>query len=269
MKLKVLVFPCGAEIGLEIRRALHTAKEVILYGGSSVSDHGEVVYSKYIPGIPFVTDENFVPAINRIAKDHAIDYIIPAHDSVILKLAEAADKGELVCKLLTSPYDTCVVCCSKKFTHERFSGQLTTPRLFETLVEVSGWPVFLKPDSGCGSRGTAIAATIEEADYHMRRSANLLVFEYLPGKEFTVDCFTDRHGRLLFSGGRERTRISNGISVRTSPIDNPKFREMAEVINRTLVLRGMWFFQVKENKGGGSGVNGDSPSYRRSYGPLS
>lgn len=243
----VLVFPCGSEIGLELHRALGKAKEVTLYGASSVSDHGEFVYENYIPGVPFVSSDSFISEINRISSNYNIDYIIPAHDLVILKLAEAANRGALVCKLLTSPYETCTVCCSKKLTHECFAGILTLPHLYNSLSEVSEWPVFLKPDVGCGSRGTAKARTRAEADYHMILSDGLLVFEYLPGKEYTVDCFTDRHGNLLFFGGRERTRISNGISVRTVPIDDPKFRHIAEIINQTLVIRGMWFFQVKEN----------------------
>ena len=50
LKKKVLVFPCGSEIGLELHRALGKAKEVVLYGASSVSDHGEFVYENHIPG---------------------------------------------------------------------------------------------------------------------------------------------------------------------------------------------------------------------------
>lgn len=247
---RVLVFPCGSEIGLELYRALGKAKEVVLYGASSVSDHGEFVYKNHIPGLPFVSEDRFVLEINRIAEEYKIDYIIPAHDIVILKLAEAANRGKLTCKLLISQYDTCAVCCSKKRTHERFAGMVPVPHLYESLNVVSDWPVFLKPDVGFGSKGTAKASTRAEADYHMARSENLLVFEYLPGKEYTVDCFTDRHANLLFCGGRERARISNGISVRTVPVDNPKIGEMARVINQALVLRGVWFFQVKENKAG-------------------
>ena len=109
LKKNVLVFPCGSEISLEAYRSLGTAKEVILYGASSVSDHGEFVYENYIPNIPFVSDNRFISEINRIVAEYTIDYIIPAHDLVLLKLSEALHNGQLACKLLTSPYETCKV----------------------------------------------------------------------------------------------------------------------------------------------------------------
>lgn len=250
MDLKVLVFPCGTEIGLEIHRALAFARGITLYGGSSISDHGEFVYRSYIPDIPYVTDSGFLPELNRVIKKNGIDYVIPAHDSVVLKLAEAAEAGGLSCKLLSSPYETCRICRSKKETNAVFSGLLPVPRLYPSLKDVKEWPVFLKPDEGCGSRGVAKCADRAEAEYHLGRRSDLLVFEYLPGKEYTVDCFTDRNGKLLFCGARERTRIMNGISVRTSPADNPIFRETAGVINSRLKFRGMWFFQMKEDRNG-------------------
>lgn len=251
MRKKVLVFPCGSEIGLELYRSLWKAKEVILYGGSSVSDHGEFVYENYISDIPTVSDERFILEVNRIVHEYEIDYIIPAHDLVVLKLSEALYRGNLACKLLTSPYETCRICCSKKLTYKKFSTILSAPKLYESPNLITDWPVFLKPDVGCGSRGTAKANTLIETEYYTKRlSDDLLILEYLPGKEYTVDCFTDRYGQMVFCGGRERMRILNGISVRSVPVKNSIFKEMAEIINRSLAFRGMWFFQVKENKDG-------------------
>lgn len=39
MKSKVLVFPCGSEIGLEIHNSLKWSTHIDLWGGSSVNDH--------------------------------------------------------------------------------------------------------------------------------------------------------------------------------------------------------------------------------------
>lgn len=248
--LRVLVFPCGTEIGLEIHRALSAAKGIMLFGGSTLSDHGEFVYTNYIPDIPHVSDSDFLPEISRLIKEYGIDYIIPAHDAVLLKLAEFARVGGLSCKVIAAPYETCRICCSKKESHRFFAGLLTLPRLYDSLDSVKEWPVFLKPDVGSGSRGTVKCLDYVEAHYHLRKVPDLLIFEYLPGKEYTVDCFTDRYGRLIFCGGRERARITNGISVRTSPVSKPVFNKIAETINAKLKLHGAWFFQLKESKSG-------------------
>jgi hypothetical protein len=84
----VLVFPCGSEIGLEVNQSLAYSTHFTLFGGSSVDDHGKFVYKNYIEGLPFLDSPNFINEINRTIKRYKIDYIIPAHDSAVLKLAE-------------------------------------------------------------------------------------------------------------------------------------------------------------------------------------
>ena len=244
---RVLVFPCGSEIGLEIYRSLWCAKEVDLWGGSSASDHGRFVYKQHINDIPFVSNEEFLPHVNNLIEQYGFDYIIPAHDDVVLKLSEAFHFGKLQCRVLTSPLETCRIARSKKQTIEFFKDKNLTPYQYNDLSEVDHWPVFLKPDVGQGSKGTVLANSLEEAEYHLSKNKELLILEYLPGKEYTVDCFTDRHRHLIFAGGRQRCRISGGISVNTKPSMRLELSKLSECINNALPFRGMWFFQVKEN----------------------
>ena len=106
-KKRVLIFPCGSEIGLEINRALANDIHFELFGASSLPDHGKFVYKNYIEGIPYVEDNNFISTINNICEEYSIDFIIPAHDSVVLKLAQNAEK--LKAKVITSPLETCEI----------------------------------------------------------------------------------------------------------------------------------------------------------------
>ncbi|MCX7726198.1 MAG: ATP-grasp domain-containing protein [Chitinispirillaceae bacterium] len=242
----VLVFPCGSEIGLEVNRALAYSLHFNLFGGSSVSDHGKFTYKNYIGDIPDINDLDFINKFNNIIDMFNIDFIIPAHDSVVVKLAE----NQLLLKatVVTSPYETCLVCRSKRKTYEIFKNIIPTPELYEK--DYAKFPVFLKPDIGQGSKGTYLANTKEEAEIFTSKDPTLLWLEYLPGKEYTVDCFTDRKKRLLFVGGRERKRICNGISVNSIPVQKLEFRKIAEKINSILEFRGVWFFQVKERSNG-------------------
>lgn len=247
MKKKVLVFPCGSEIGLEIHNALKFSTHVELVGGSSVSDHGRFVYERYIEGIPFVDNTDFIETINKIIDKHQIDAIYPAHDSVVLRLAKAYQEGKLNCKVIGSEFPTCQVCRSKKLTYETFSKILEIPKVYNLWDEDIQFPVFLKPDVGQGSKGTHIANNREELEFYFKQDPSLLILELLTGSEYTVDCFTDRHGELLTVCGRERIRTSNGISVHTKPT-SISFDEVATIINKKLNLRGAWFFQMKYNK---------------------
>jgi hypothetical protein len=245
----VLVFPCGSEIGLEIYRSLEFSTHFKPIGGSSIHDHGEYVYKNYVDGIPFVDDELFIDKLNEIIEQREIEFIFPAHDSVVLKLSEAAHEGKLNCQVITSPFETCQIARSKKATYEALDGVVPIPKLYEvTELTVNDFPIFLKPDVGQGSKGTFKAESLEDVMFYVKKDSSLLLVEYLPGKEYTIDCFTDSDGVLRFSEGRERTRISGGISVSSKTNPDPRFHDLAKQINNKLTFNGAWFFQVKENK---------------------
>lgn len=243
---RVLVFPCGSEIGLEVGRALVGSSYFEAIGASSVPDHGRFAYGEYLQDVPQVDNEHFVVAIERIVREQAIDFIVPAHDSVVLKLAEF--QHALSAPVVTSPLATCRICRSKSATYRHLDGTVPTPVLYE--AHPPRFPVFLKPDVGQGSRGTHLARSAGEVAHHLRRDPSLLVLEYLPGPEYTVDCFTDRHGTLRFAAGRHRRRIAGGISVNSVEVSTLPFVTMAKAINARMALHGAWFFQVKERADG-------------------
>lgn len=248
-KKNVLVFPCGSEIGLEINNALRFVKGIQIFGGSSVSDHGKFVYKNYIDDIPNITDSHFIEHFNKVIHEYNIDYVFPAHDSVVLKLAQ--NKERLDAEVITSDEVTCNICRSKKKTYEYFCNETFVPKMYRNPEEVKQFPVFLKPDVGQGSKGVALAQNDNDLQFHMNNNKDLLILEYLPGKEYTIDCFTDRNRKLRFIGMRERRRIKSGISVNSVAVPySEEIKEIAEKINEKLHFQGMWFFQVKEDSNG-------------------
>lgn len=248
-KQNILVFPCGSEIGLEIYRSLEYSTHFNLIGASSIKDHGKFVYENYIGNLPFVTDDSFIRTLKKIVKEFQIIAIFPAMDLVMNVLKEY--EAELGCKVISSDFETTSICLSKLKTYEKFKNIIKVPRIFQSSDSISAYPVFLKPNIGYGSRGVLKAIDLNEVNNHILKNSDIIIMEYLPGKEFTIDCFTNFKGELLFAGARERKRISNGISVntKTMPFDEI-FYSMAEIINDNLELNGAWFFQVKENQKG-------------------
>jgi len=244
---KVLVFPCGSEIGLEAHAALSWSKHIELYGASSNSEnHGPFVYRRYLDGLPFVTEPDFVERFRAMIDENGIDVVVPAHDDAVLVLAHAREK--LGCKVVASPPETCEVCRSKALTYRHLAERgIRVPKIIDPSASSMEFPVFLKPDVGQGSRGVHVARTSEEARFYSQKDPSLLWLEYLPGREYTVDCFTDRHRNLVFVGTRERARVQNGISVRARPVKDARAEAIAAKINDAMLLRGVWFFQLKED----------------------
>jgi hypothetical protein len=143
----VLVFPCGSEIGLEICRSLRHSAHVTLVGASSTeSNHGKYLYRRYVEGLPFVDEPEFVAALNATIREHGITHVFAAHDSVVLRLAQEA--RALSATVVGSPAATAVVCRSKRATSERFAGLLRVPAVYEPARDEIRYPVFLKPDVG-------------------------------------------------------------------------------------------------------------------------
>lgn len=248
-KEKVLVFPCGSEAGLEIHAALKFEKNIELYGASSVDDHGRFVYRNYIGDLPFISDINFIDDFNKVIQDHGIDWVFPAYDDVLLHLS--MHRNTLAAPLLTSSPEVVHTARSKRRTYEYLAGCDFVPEMFDTIDAVSNYPVFLKPDIGQGSQGIFLAKDRASAESCVALDPSLLICEYLPGEEFTVDCFTNCHGETLFCGARKRARVKSGISVATFPVNlDNEVGPICDAIMERLPFRGAWFFQVKRSKNG-------------------
>lgn len=250
MKKNILVFPCGSEIGLDIYSSVCYSTYFHLIGGSSVDDHGKFIYEDYISDIPFANSPEFIPTMAKIVKERNIAAIYPAMDLVITILKEHEE--ELGCKVVASPVETTQISLSKELTYKKLEGSVLIPRVFEPQnVPVDEYPVFAKPKVGYGSKGTKKLSNQDEVNSFVKGKDDLLIVEYLPGEEYTVDCFTDREGHLLYSAARKRNRVKDGISVNTFFVDNQdEFTSIAEVINSKIKFRGAWFYQVKRNKAG-------------------
>ena len=65
-KRRILVFPCGTEVGLEINRSFKGNCHFELVGASSVDDHGKFVYKEYIGGLPFLKDPSLLDKLREI-----------------------------------------------------------------------------------------------------------------------------------------------------------------------------------------------------------
>lgn len=240
----VLVLPAGTEIGLEIFQALKHCKEVRLYGcGQDIPNHGQFVYPSY-HSIPSIYEAGWLEALNDLCDELSIDYIFPAYDDVIVALAREA--CNLKAAVISSPLSTCETTRSKSATYRALAPFMRVPRLYADAASVTDYPVLVKPDRGQGSQGVTIARNRGDLEVALRTVQQPIICEYLPGEEYTIDCFSDRERGLLFAGARRRCRTRNGISVNTVSVTLPGTRNLASKIERELGLRGAWFFQVKQ-----------------------
>ena len=247
---KVLIFPAGTEIGLEIFNALKYSRFIEVYGGTSLEDHSSYVYERLIKGFPYYTSPDFISYLNSVVQKYQIEYIYPAHDAVQLFLTEH-DK-EIDAKIVSTEKETVEICRSKMKTYQYIKDKGYTwflPEYYESIHNVKAYPVFVKPTVGQGSLGATRINNMDELQQKIKESDDeMIICEYLPGEEYTVECFTDKNGVLRLSSIRNRTRIRMGIAVHSEILlPDEKVKEIAKILNSIFVFNGAWFFQIKKN----------------------
>lgn len=247
--MKILVYPFSTEIAFEIYRSLNKIKNIEIWGGGDVGyNHGEYVFKDYITGLPFITDDSVetdVKEFQKLIEPYGFDFIFPAMDSVVYKFSQFRDQLKPI--LIAPESRTAFITRSKRRTYEVLKDVINTPKQY-LIGNIPFFPVFIKPDIGQGSLGAKKINSIKELNEFYKDG--MLILEYLPGEEYTVDCFTNLEGKLISVCARKRNRMKNGISINSSVFVDPKINVIAEKINSKIHNRGGWFFQIKKNSEG-------------------
>lgn len=248
-KVNVLVFPCGSENAAEIHQALRYSLHVELFGASSVDDHGRFRFERYSGDLPKIDDARFDDAFAQLLVRHKIDLVFATHDTVHEYLSQRA--ANMGFALVNGDRDSATIARRKSLTYEHFAGAAWVPRVYANIDEIAQWPVVVKPDLGQGGQGVTLVHDAQQARDAIQAVREPVLVEYLPGDEITVDCFTDRRGKLLWIGPRTRERVRAGITMRSRLLPSmPDVDAIAHDINSRLWLRGPWFFQLKEDRDG-------------------
>ncbi len=248
MKIRrVLVFPAGTEIGLEIYNALKYCKDIEIFGaGQPISNPATFVYPNYYQ-VPSIHDPSWLQELIELCRKMKIEYIFPAYDDVIVALVKHREKIPAI--ILAPSLDSCFLTRSKALTYERLKDVIRVPDVY-SIEEAVCFPLIVKPNRGQGALGVMKVNNDQELRAAMGNVDDPIICEYLPGEEFTIDCFSDRDRGLLFSGARIRLRTRNGIAVHTRSLSLDGIQEMASRISNQLKLYGAWFFQLKRSKSG-------------------
>lgn len=242
----VLVFPSGTEIAREVVDSLKDNKNYNLIGGASIKGKSDYLpYSFCINDFPFISAESFLPYLNSVIDKYKIDYIFPCHDDVSLILA----KNNVPCKVVTHNFAVNNYCRDKEKTYELLQDAEYCPK----LKSQDSFPLFAKPKRGNGSVGAKLIESKAQLDCYLEyhKIEDTLLVEYLPGKEFTVDCFS-KNNKLLISKARERNTSKMGIAEISTSLHDTLIDEIALDINNRFNklggFNGAWFFQLKLDK---------------------
>ena len=166
--------------------------------------------------IPAGADPGFLTALLATCTDMAVDVLVPTVDSELRPLARArAEFGQAGVELLLAPGPALAVTLDKLALAQRCAPAVRVPRTeLVTRTDPGSWefPVVAKPRSGSGSRGFQIVPTAA-ALAGLAEQAGLIVQEYLPGEEYSIDVLADADGHVVAAVPRVRERVDSGVSV--------------------------------------------------------
>lgn len=230
--------------------------------------------------IPFATDPAFTDALLNICIDKKIDVLMPLVTRELNHFAKAKEQFNTHgIKVLVSSFSSLEIANDKGRLHQflEWRGiQVPAYRIvenfqqFEEAVNDLGYPektICFKPCVSNGSRGfRIISEQMNELDHLFNQKPDstylslesakrilssgkfpeLLVTEYLPGEEFSVDCLVDNGDSVLIVP-RVRNRMIGGISVEGEFIKEDSIIEYCRKVNKELQLHGNIGIQVKKS----------------------
>ncbi len=233
--------------------------------------------------IPFAADSSFVDAMLSLCRKRNIHVVLPLVTKELIPLSQHTKEFELAgAKLLISPTASLEIANNKSRLYEFLQWRgiavpefrvIETVEQFKVAVDELGYPekqVCFKPSVSNGSRGFRIVSQdMNELDLlfnHKPTSTyislqdairiltagifpELLVSEYLPGEEYSVDCLA-KHGEPVLIIPRLRKKMINGISVEGEFVMDAPIIAYCRKIIKELQLHGNIGIQVKRSFAG-------------------
>jgi carbamoyl-phosphate synthase large subunit len=141
-------------------------------------------------------------------------------------------------------------CMDKWRFYQRVRDEFPVPKTYREPPRDLEFPCFVKPVRGKGSRRIAVCHSREALEHHLRESDDLLIQEYVPGEEYTVDVAADLDGRPLIAVPRLRLAVKEGISVRGQVLHNPEIESLCLRMATALHVKGPVCMQLKRDANG-------------------
>lgn len=189
--------------------------------------------SYVIPPITPKNEDEVWDEITDIIAKEKIDLFLPTSDRNALLFSKHLPELEsLGVKTFISSFDTINLCRDKFKFWEKLNPFFNMPSPIEAVFE--------KPNIGSGSRNMSLITAKNECT----------LWEYLPGKEYSVDVFCDNENNIIHTSVRERIGVKAGISVKGRIVNNPHIEKESNKLCKHLNIKGPCCIQWKEDKYG-------------------
>jgi carbamoyl-phosphate synthase large subunit len=271
-KINVIVTACGAPGAPGIIKSLRMngEREIRIIGTDMNPDAVGfyMVDKSYV--VPPGNSPEFIPKMLEIAKKEEVDVILPLATYELMSFSLNKRKFEDIgTKVMVSDPEPLEIANNKGKLYDFLRGKniiVPSSKIVENLDQLEksvqdlgypGIPVCIKPQLGKGGRGFRILkADVDKLDLFLNHKPDntittleeirsvfdeadsfpkMVVMEYLPGKEYSVDILA-RKGKAIITVPRSRDAIKLGISFIGTIENNLEVAKMASKIVKEIGL---------------------------------
>ncbi|HTB38571.1 MAG TPA: ATP-grasp domain-containing protein [Reyranella sp.] len=199
--------------------------------------------------IPRGDSPDLVPALYKACQERRIEALLPTVDAELAPVAAAGDSFRSIgVALPISPVECLRICRDKQLLMEAVQGKVPIPAnqpLTEAVAaRVDSFPRFAKPREGAGSRGVAKINSRADLD-KQPKDGSVMLQEYLPGEEYSVDVYVRRDGRVIAAVPRDRMKVDSGIAIASRTLNVPEAMKSAIRTAEIIGIRGCANVQFK------------------------
>lgn len=201
-----------------------------------------------------INDPNYIPSLLELCAQNSIDLLIPTIDTDLLLLAQNAKNFENIgTKVLISSERVINIANDKRNTYTFFKdANVNTPETVDDYTKYAlGFPCFIKPLDGSGSKDAFSVKNAQELKEHSKRIDNYIVQNLIIGDEFTVDILCDFNGKPIYITPRKRTQVRAGEVIVTEIVDDPVVvEECVSILAKLKAIGPITIQYIKEEKSG-------------------
>ncbi len=220
-KIRILLGSCGGLTGLYLSKLFRKSDyaDFEIYGFDAESKNPTKFFVDKFFTVPNASNEEiFLNSLMNLLNKEKIDIYFPLHSKEIRVVSKFEDRirNSTNTKFIVSPYQSFLALDNKRNLYESLNKLgIRVPKIYSNEISPSDeeFPLFFKPESGSGSKGTMAVDT--RAEFEILKKQKGLFLELLKGTEYTVDTICDQMGNLLGYNQRIRIKTLGGAAIIT------------------------------------------------------
>lgn len=220
--MNVLITSIGSNTSISVIKALKNQNQIdVKIIGTDLNDFnlcaGAKMVDKFIKTPNVNNFQEYQDSLITTIQDYNINCVIPIHDLEVEAISKIKNNQANLTYWAVNDFDT-IQLCNNKMKANTFASKigLNVPNFFsfKDIRNITAPKIIAKPIQGVSSRGIFF---IENSNWEIIGNIDLsqyLFQEVVEGIEYTIDCFSNKHG--VFVGGvvRERIETKSGMSVK-------------------------------------------------------